>query len=403
MRGKIMQPKVSVIVPIYNAEKYLRECLDSVVNQTLRDIEIICVNDGSTDYSLGVLKDYEKKDDRIRVFSQENAGAGIARNHGLKHAKGEYVSFVDSDDWLELDALEKTYQNAKVNDSDLVFFNAIEHYPDRVRNRICFPDNAEYAKGIFSYKDNRNLVLNSSLVVWNKLHRTKFLRDHNLQFQDFPVNEDVPFHIQSTLLAERITYVPENLYHYRRDEPGSLQSTTVKSQKGIAILEVFKTIESFLTGHGCMDDFETNFLKFKFRESEIRLNEMDELFKEEFYRLLRDDFKKMNISSDTIKQVPVKECSFFTDVLQAGTYEDFNMIHKAPSRGGESVSLQPSTVKSNRDFVTKSPRDLGVSPEVVVSLTSYPARSGRIKYSCGFPRNNFRTVWIRCQGSCWKQ
>ena len=112
-------PKVSVIIPVYNTEKYLRECLDSVINQTLKEIEIICVDDGSTDSSLEILKEYANKDNRFTIITQQNLHAGVARNAGLAVAKGEYVSFLDSDDWFELKILEETTKILKETDSEL--------------------------------------------------------------------------------------------------------------------------------------------------------------------------------------------------------------------------------------------------------------------------------------------
>ena len=100
-------PKISVIVPVYNVEKYLARCLDSIINQTLADIEIICINDGSTDNSLEILNDYAKKDSRIKIIDQTNAGLSCARNAGMQIAQGEYIGFVDSDDWIDLDFYEK--------------------------------------------------------------------------------------------------------------------------------------------------------------------------------------------------------------------------------------------------------------------------------------------------------
>ena len=109
-----MSVKVSVILPVYNASDYLHQCMDSIVGQTLKDIEIICVDDGSTDNSLDILKEYEQKDKRVKVIQQKNAGAGAARNNGLSIATGEYLSFLDSDDFFEPDMLEKAYEKAKV-------------------------------------------------------------------------------------------------------------------------------------------------------------------------------------------------------------------------------------------------------------------------------------------------
>ena len=114
------EPKVSVIIPVYNVEEYLRECLDSVVNQTLKEIEIICVDDGSTDSSLDILKEYAEKDNRITVMKQANLHAGVARNAGLSVAKGEYLSFLDSDDFFEKDMLEKMFLKVSSNLSDVI-------------------------------------------------------------------------------------------------------------------------------------------------------------------------------------------------------------------------------------------------------------------------------------------
>ena len=117
------QPKVSIIVPIYNVEEYLVKCLDSLVNQTLKEIEIICINDGSTDNSLEILKAYAQKDDRITVINKKNSGVSDARNTGLEMANGEYVMFVDSDDYLEIQTCQSIYEKIKKDNSNLLIFN----------------------------------------------------------------------------------------------------------------------------------------------------------------------------------------------------------------------------------------------------------------------------------------
>ena len=129
-------PKVSVIIPVYNVEEYLRECLDSVVNQTLKDIEIICVNDGSTDNSLAILEEYAAKDERLRVFTQENQGQSVARNLAMEKARGEYIGFVDSDDWIDLDFYEKLYRAAVKAQADIACANIYK--PDEKRYYIKY-------------------------------------------------------------------------------------------------------------------------------------------------------------------------------------------------------------------------------------------------------------------------
>ena len=119
--------KISVIIPVFNVELYLEECLDSVINQSLDDLEIICVNDGSTDSSLSILEKYAKMDDRVKIISQENQGQGSARNKGLSIAKGECIYFIDSDDKIELDTLKDCYDCVKKNDLDFVMFQLINY------------------------------------------------------------------------------------------------------------------------------------------------------------------------------------------------------------------------------------------------------------------------------------
>ena len=123
----MQNPKVSVIIPVYNSSEYIRHCLDSLLSQTLEDIEILCVDDGSTDDSLSILEEYSRKDERVRVLTQENAGAGAARNHGLREARGKYLSFLDSDDYFEPDMLEKARKYIIHYKADFVVFGSDQY------------------------------------------------------------------------------------------------------------------------------------------------------------------------------------------------------------------------------------------------------------------------------------
>ena len=133
-----MNPLISVIVPVYNVEDYLISCMDSIINQTLENIEVICINDGSTDESLKILKEYEKKDERVKVYSKQNSGQGTARNFGLENAIGEYVLFVDSDDWIDIETCEILYDVAKSKELDLLIFLAT-NFDDE--NNVFYEDN----------------------------------------------------------------------------------------------------------------------------------------------------------------------------------------------------------------------------------------------------------------------
>ncbi len=225
------QPKVSVIIPVYNVENYLRECLDSVVNQTLEDIEIICVDDGSTDTSLKILREYEEKDARVKVFTQQNLFAGMARNKGLDSAKGEYCVFWDSDDFFELNALELLYKQAKkynadicLCDGDIFDTNTGTYKPRHYLNTELFD------RPVIS-KDShiKHFFKITNMAPWNKAFRTEFVRANHLHFQALPRANDVYFVLSCLGLAERITYVKQALIHYRTGNGNSLQSNNAKT------------------------------------------------------------------------------------------------------------------------------------------------------------------------------
>ncbi len=217
--------KISAIIPIYNAEKYLVQCIDSAVNQTLSDIEIILVNDASTDGSLEICRRYEASDKRVKLINKkENAGLAAARNSGLNVARGEYIAFIDSDDWLELDAYEKMYAAAKMNDSDIVFCNCKEN-----ENDYCFP---KYIRcGAYDREQIKSEILTRTLsglnakggkstIRWSnclRIYKHKTLTEHGICFDDrFRRCQDLPFTYEATLAAQNYYYLGDDyLYHNR--------------------------------------------------------------------------------------------------------------------------------------------------------------------------------------------
>ena len=213
--------KVSVIVAVYNTERFLKQCMDSIVNQTLRDIEIICVNDGSTDDSLMILNKYAESDDRVQVYTKENEGLGgaSARNYGLERAQGEYISILDSDDFFELDMLEKAVKRAESTNADIVVFGGYE-YDERNGNTYTvasilgekeIPDIE-----VFSYHDCADDIYQLTQgMAWNKLFRKSFLKKHGLRFQKVKYTDDAYFTFAHMALANRITVLKEYLCYYR--------------------------------------------------------------------------------------------------------------------------------------------------------------------------------------------
>ena len=225
--------KVSVIVPVYNGEEHLRECLDSIVGQSLNEIEIICVDDGSTDSSFSILKEYQSKDNRVQVLQQKNLYAGVARNLGKKHAKGEYLVFWDCDDFFEADALEKMYIKASGLQADICVCGANKYFNDTKKMALNASGylNMKYIPGeVFNRKTNEEYILNfTNAVPWNKMFRRQFIEDINIDFQPIRNGNDIYFTQCALVLAERITTINEGLINYRLNQEESLFGTLSKS------------------------------------------------------------------------------------------------------------------------------------------------------------------------------
>ena len=218
-----MFEKVSVIVPVYNAEKYLNRCVDSIISQSYNNLEIILVNDGSTDNSLLVCEEYLKKDDRIKLITQENRGAGLARNTGLLNAKGEFVIFVDSDDYLHNTAIEKCVNTQNQTNADLVMFGRFnqnemgEITPKPMPNDKLFFKGEEITDllaGLFTYKRG------VGISCWGKMYCLDILKSNNIDFYSERqlLSEDAFFMLQLFAHLGSVAIIPESLYYYCQNE-----------------------------------------------------------------------------------------------------------------------------------------------------------------------------------------
>ncbi len=226
---------ISIVVPVYNVAKYLRQCLDSLVNQTYRNLEIICVNDGSKDDSLDILQEYAAKDTRIKVISQENQGLSAARNKGMEYVTGEWTMFVDSDDWVSVECCQTLIEQVRPT-TDLCFHNYVREFKgksapkyiygktrmefsssdiDRLYVRLLSPTGKE-----LRYPDK----LDSLSTVWGKLYRTSILKEHAIQFVSTREigTEDLLFNVYCFTWIKEAIYLPAPLYHYRKDNVTSL-------------------------------------------------------------------------------------------------------------------------------------------------------------------------------------
>ncbi|MEI0565014.1 glycosyltransferase family 2 protein [Brachyspira pulli] len=215
--------KVSIIVPVYNVEKYLEQCLDSIINQTLKEIEIICIDDCSTDSSLSILEKYKLKDDRIVLIKNKvNLGKGDIRNLGINNSNGEYIGFVDSDDTIEERYFEELYNTAKKYDSDIVCTNNIKKVKegfvkdDKINDSKFKSGILNYDASIFIESMRNHFIMNYSInrVIWNKLWKKSFLLDNNIKFLMNFLGQDFCFVLTSLIYSPKISYNNTPIYYY---------------------------------------------------------------------------------------------------------------------------------------------------------------------------------------------
>lgn len=218
--------KVSVIIPVYNVENYLRKCLNSLVNQTLKDIEIIVVNDGTLDNSQEIIDEYVKKyPKKVVSIIQENGGQGAARNTGLLHAKGEYIGYVDSDDYVEENMYEELYKKAKEEDSDIV---------------ICGNNVVKENYEFLSKEDVDKEFLLGKMAVWNKIYKKNIIVDNKIQFRSKVWYEDLDFTMKVFFSSKKISYIDKHLYNYLLREGSTMNNNNIK--RNLELIEAFDSL-----------------------------------------------------------------------------------------------------------------------------------------------------------------
>lgn len=237
-------PKVTVIIPCHNVSSYLEKCINSVTNQSLKDLQIIIVNDGSTDDTLKIIKEHEAKDQRILTISNstKSGNSGTPRNQALHYATGDYISFVDADDWIEPNMLQDLYEKAKLTNSDITsssgFFREVgsgETLHVRMKNYEHEPN-----------QDTRRTELFASphvTIVWFRIYRRTFVEENGIRFAPTKTSADAPFAILSLIRANRISSVNRSHYHYLFDRPGS----TIEKRKGIGSFELINSYRFLLS------------------------------------------------------------------------------------------------------------------------------------------------------------
>lgn len=295
-------PKVSVIMPVYNSEKYLKIALDSLCSQTLKDIEIICVDDGSKDNSYSILREYADKDKRFIVLRQENKFAGVARNQGINIATGKYLSFLDSDDYFKPDMLKKAYDCAEKEKADVVIFGG-ETFSDSLDNlqktpsllRVDFlPDTTSNG---YDNREKLDKLMNiTTPVPWNKLFRKEFINKNKLLFQACKRANDVYFVEMALVLSDKIGIVREDLICYRVQNHQSLQGMNNETPKIFA--QSFLSVQEQLKLLGVYKKVEKTFRNLCLSNCIYNLESLtnEKSFEELYYSLKNELFNSFGIA-----------------------------------------------------------------------------------------------------------
>ena len=236
--------KLSIIVPVYNVEKYLPKCLESLIKQTLKDIEIICVNDGSMDNSLAILKEFASKDSRIRIIDNQHQGVAKTRNTGIEQSSGEYIGFVDSDDYIDIDFFEKLYNSATKSNSDIAIASILKH------KNFFNIYNAKYTKEetAITIQDKIKLCEDKKhffFYAWNKIYHSRFIKENNIKFSEGQIYEDVMFAIKALYYSNKIISVYGTKYHYIEHENSLTKSKDKTGEKEHDLIKAYSELQEF--------------------------------------------------------------------------------------------------------------------------------------------------------------
>ena len=299
-----MAAKVSVIMPVYNAAKYLKTSVGSLLAQTYPHLEVLCVDDGSTDGSLAMLQEYASEDKRVRIFQTDHSGAGKARNVALEAASGDYIAFLDADDYVDTTLFEKAVAKADGANADIVIWD-LWYYDEHFQRNQYPPQgvlNYNYFEGddpVFSYKRNPGQIFTSfQNWIWNKMFRRSFLVENNLRFPDLHRTQDLEFTAMALVLAKRITLMPERLSHYRVNSGTSNMDN--KDKHPLDFMSAFISLKSRLEQAGIYTEVKQSYVNWALCSSLYNLVTLKQFstFKSVFVQLKADGFTKMDITSN---------------------------------------------------------------------------------------------------------
>jgi len=262
----IKKPKISVIVPVFNVQNYLKNCVDSILSQTFNDFEVLLINDGSTDNSGIICDEYAEKDDRIKVIHKKNEGVSAARNDGIKNANGSFLIYVDSDDYIEKTMLEDMYNNAQKTGADIVACDFYQEYLDK----------SVYTSAYYENKEEffRAVLANNWGVMWKMLVKADLYSKNNIYFPPkIDAGEDYFVCVKLVFYAQKISCIKQAYYHYVRSNPNSIIAIQTE-ERTLNQIDSTKLVQSFLIEKGVYAKYEKEFSirKFLAKNSLVKTN-----------------------------------------------------------------------------------------------------------------------------------
>ena len=327
--GVISMVKVSVIIPVFNVEKYLKECIESISNQSLEDIEIICIDDGSTDNSLNILNDYADDDCRFKIILQDNLGPGAARNKGISIAEGKYIYFMDSDDILELNALEKLYNLSEDKKTDFIFFKLINFDDETGQKTNRYYYDMPYLKksvgdSVFNYNDVKDVIFDLPVSVPAKFFNKKFVSD--IKFPEGILFEDNIFFIEAIFKSDRLYFYDEYLYD-RRIRKSSITNSFKEGY--LDFIEMNKLLVEKVKELGKYDEFKDKLYHKKLYNVYGQFKLLDEDSKPVVYEAFKKDLLdyKNQYESDNIFLNEIDErlrCIYYS-CIYSENYREFEL------------------------------------------------------------------------------
>lgn len=367
---KIKNIKISVIIPIFNVEKFIGKCLESILNQNLTNIEILCIDDASTDSSLEVVKKYAKQDSRIKIIHNEtNRGQGFCRNIGINKAKGNFICFIDSDDWINADTLEKMYYEAETNKLDLV-----------ICKLICYDNNEKklyntnyydmkfldyFSKKIFNHWDIKDSITSFAVMPCNKLYSKKLIIENKIFFPEkYKMFEDNPFFYDVILNSNKIMFIPEYLYNKRMHE----KSITYLKDTLLDIFGIYEDIFKIFKKNNVFELYKTilyNNLAYVFKLWFDEISYDDDRLKNSFYNNIKERFNYLVNFENELNE---KNKLFFENIKYSKNLNDYHLKDLTTSNElliNENIKLKTNLSKNNNSLKLLSEKNNDLKKEIL--------------------------------------